>query len=285
MAAARRGDRAAMQRLLGSVSDTVYRYGQSFCRNPDDAQDVLQDVLVALMESLPRFRGESALSTWAFVVARRTCAKRRRREARFSSLEGEHGSAARDLPDPGVSPARELDRRRLRERLEQAIGALPDAQRDVLMLRDVEGRSAEEVARALKLGVRAVKSRLHRARVAVRRALATPPDGPPPRRSPGCPDTARMLSRFLEGELTPGTCDRLEAHVAGCDDCRSACDTLRAAVGGCRSWGEAPIPAAARTRVRAAIREAVARLSMPSNRGARRARTNGGAVEPRAPRE
>jgi len=256
LAEARSGDRRALRRLLSGLSGTVYRYGRSFCRNPDDAEDVLQDVLTAMLRSLPRFRGEAALSTWAFVVARRTCARRRRREARFSSLESAAGKRALDHPDPAASPAGDAERRQLGARLEHAIAALPPAQRDVLLLRDVEGRSAAEVARALRLGERAVKSRLHRARLAVREALAPAfaPRGGGPAPGRDCPDTARLLSRYLEGEIDAAVCARMEKHVLGCPSCGAACRTLRAALGECRNWGDAPVPREAREIVRRAIR-------------------------------
>ena len=77
-----RDEQAARARLVEALSGTVFRYGRAFCRDEDDAEDVLQDVILKLLEALPSFRGESALSTWAFTVARRTCALRRRREAR-----------------------------------------------------------------------------------------------------------------------------------------------------------------------------------------------------------
>jgi RNA polymerase sigma-70 factor (ECF subfamily) len=279
LAAARSGDRRAVRKLLGHLSGTVFRYGRSFCRNHHDAEDVLQDVLASLLRSLPNFRGEAALSTWAFVVARRTCARRRRREARFSSLESDRGRPAHEFADPNASPARDTERRQLGAALEGAIATLPEAQRDVLILRDVEGRSAAEVAKALKLGERAVKSRLHRARLALRDALAPSlgmgpaaktgtgssrsrgagaaregGDAAAPSRAAGCPDTARIFSRFLEGEIDNATCARMEAHVAECPSCGAACRTLRAAIGSCREWGGAPVPRETRELVRAAIR-------------------------------
>jgi RNA polymerase sigma-70 factor (ECF subfamily) len=256
VAAARRGDPKALERLLESVSGTVYRFGKTFCRNPHDAEDVLQDVLTSLIGSLGEFRGESALSTWAFVVARRTCARRRRRESRFASMESGPGRPALELPDASASPARDAERAELREALEQAISALPDAQRDVLLLRDVEGQSAAEVGRALGLGERAVKSRLHRARLALREALS-PWTGTLPEPGAGCPDTARLLSRYLEGEVSPQVCARLERHVRSCDTCGGACDGLRAALGACREWGEGRIPRETQAKVRAAIRAVV----------------------------
>ena len=250
VAAARRGDAAARARLVESLAGTVFRYGRSFCRDADDAEDVLQDVLLKLLEALPDFRGESALSTWAFTVARRTCALRRRRDARYASIEGRAGRAARVLPDPQASPALDAERKEIGAAIERSLARLPASLREVVLLRDVEGRSAAEVARALHLGERAVKSRLHRARRALRAELA------PLGRTPGseeCPDVEQFASRALEGELDAATCRRLSAHVERCTACGRVCDALRRALGRCRDWGTAKPPRAVTRAARAAL--------------------------------
>jgi RNA polymerase sigma-70 factor (ECF subfamily) len=264
LAAVRRGDRRALDLVTRRVAGSLYRFSRGFCRNPDDADDVAQDVLSALVSSLPRFRGDSSLSSWAYVVARNACARRRRREARQIPFE-DGDVVAQTLRDPGAGPERQAERRELREALERAIAALPASLRDVLVLRDVEGLPASQVARRLGLGERAVKSRLHRARVALRDELE-PHVGAEvaPRRaarassgSPDCPDVPRLLSRFLEGELDARACSRLEAHVSACAGCSAACDSLRTALGACAAWRRAPVPARLQTAVRAALRRVV----------------------------
>ena len=240
VAAARAGDRRALDRLLRLLAGPIYRFGRGFCGDPHDAEDVAQVVLAALARTLNEFRGEASLTTWAYTVARHTCARQRRRgvhaPARLVSLESDRAGAAIAVADPAGDPHHALERSELRGAIERAIHALPAAQREVLVLRDVEGLSAREVGKVLRLSERAVKSRLHRARLAVRSALEPHHDGRPlARRSKGCPDTARMVSRFLEGELDAEHCARLEAHVRGCPDCRRACDTLRLALTACRA--------------------------------------------------
>jgi len=254
LAAARRGDSSALSELLERASGPAYRFSRGFCRDPHDAEDLVQEVLAVLMRSLARFRGESSLSTWTYVVARRACVRLRRRRAREAPLDA---LAAADEPRAGASsdPHRRLERRQLAAALERAVAALPMAQREVLVMRDVEGLSASEVGRVLGLGERAVKSRLHRARLVLRRSLApfvTGADAIDPK--PGCPDTARLLSRHIEGELSARLCQRLESHVARCESCGGACDSLRAVLGECRAYGKRPLPAEVRRAVRAAIR-------------------------------
>ena len=257
LAAARAGDARALRELLLRASAPAWRWSMGFCRDPDDAADLVQDVLHTLLRSLARFRGDASLSTWTYVVARRACARRRKRGQRERPLDAPGYTHLRERADSSPGPAHRAERRELAARLEQAIGALPVAQREVLVMRDVEGLSADEVARALGLGVRAVKSRLHRARLALRERLAPyvlGGDAPAP--GVGCPETARMLSRWFEGELTAGTCARMEAHVSGCPACGGTCASLRAVLGACRKYGERSVPAELQRAVRAAVRQA-----------------------------
>ena len=257
LAAARRGDRAALDSVTRRISGSIYRFGRGFCRDPHDAEDIMQEVLVALISSIQRFRGDASLSSWAYIVARNACARRRKRGARLDSLERRNGVAGLEIHDPGEGPERVVERRELREALERAIAALPASLRDVLVLRDVEGLSAAQVASRIGLGERAVKSRLHRARVALREMLV-PFVAPDVARTPDCPDVARLFSRFLEGELDAAACARLEKHVSGCAGCAAACSSLRTALGACVAWRSAPVPAHLRVAVRTALREVVA---------------------------
>jgi RNA polymerase sigma-70 factor (ECF subfamily) len=256
--AARRGDRRALDRLARRLAGPAYRYGRTFCGDAHDAEDVRQDVMAALVRSLQSLRGEASLTTWAYVVARHACARRRRRRAGAPRVHDalDERSGALEVPDPGAGPEREVERRELHLALRAAISALPPTLREVILLRDVEGLPAERVARVLRVGERAVKSRLHRARVALRARLQ-PQFAVEAHERAGCPDTARMLSRFLEGELDGSACARLEAHVAECGACGATCETLRHALGECRAWGRGQAPPEIRDAVRDAVRAAL----------------------------
>lgn len=270
VSAAQRGDRAALGQLIERLSAPVLRFGHGFCRNADDAADLAQDVLRTLLAELPRFRGDASLSTWAYTVARRACARRRMRERRMRPLERERGVT--EHPDPAAPPDLVAERRQLGAAIEHALAELPESHRRVVLLRDVEGLPAAEVAKVLGIGERAVKSRLHRARLELRAALepyaghrATPArrrtrHGPATRRG-RCPDTARLLSRYLEGDLDSGVCDALRDHVAGCARCGDVCASLRTVLGACRRWGAEPLPVEVRDRLRVAIRDALAGLA------------------------
>lgn len=312
LAAARVGDPRALNELAEALAGPAYRFGRAFCRNPHDAEDVMQDVLSSLVRGVGAFRGGSSLTTWAYVVARNACSHLRRRRVHepqvIESLEAASGEgAALPLASPGADPHRLAERAELRHAIEQAVRSLPPSQRRALILRDVEGLSAAEAARILNLKERTVKSRLHRARVAVRQALAPrfgPPAGGPaaPAISPGgergparpgaaggsprrpaarpgrkrpagaCPDTALVLSRYLEGELDGSVCARLESHVASCGSCGEICRSLRSSLALCRDWGRDRPPLSLRRAVRRAIRRA---LLEADGRAGRRTRQRG----------
>jgi len=251
---AQQGDADALRQLLEDAAGPAWRFSQGFCRDPHDAEDLVQDVLVTLMRTLGRFRGDSSLSTWTYTVARRACARRRKRNQRMLTSDASTTREVERRPDPGPSPHQRLERRELSAALENAISALPDAQKQVLVMRDVEGLSAAEVAEVLGIGERAVKSRLHRARVALRGALAPYVAGgeaPPP--SDACPDTARILSQYLEGEVDATMCERMEQHVKRCPSCGGVCQSLRDVLSACRAYGTKPVPSEVRLAVRRAV--------------------------------
>jgi RNA polymerase sigma-70 factor (ECF subfamily) len=175
LAAARRGDGTALEALLLRYQSHLYRFGLRVCGNVEDAGDVAQDGLISMARSLPDFRGDSSVSTWLFTIVRRFCMKKRRR-SKFAPAREESLDAAVDavhgVADPAPSPEQAVANRELARALASAIDTLDSSQREVLILRDVEGLSAAEAASSLGISVDAVKSRLHRARVAVRQELA-----------------------------------------------------------------------------------------------------------------
>lgn len=257
IAAARGGDAAALELLVRRAAEPALRFSRGFCRDPHEAEDLAQDVLATLLRTLGSFRGEASLSTWTWTVARRACVRRKQRLARQRPLD--EAGPGLEPPAPDAEPHRRLERRQLAAALEAAIAALPAAHREVIVLRDVEGLPAAEVAKILGLGERAMKSRLHRARLTLREQLAPfVAGGAAPPRVEGCPDTARLLSRYIEGELSPAVCARMEKHVAGCPSCGGACESLRAVLGACRDYGAAKVPAEMRVAVRRAVRDLLA---------------------------
>src|SRR5512139_618530 len=200
---ARTGDRRALEDLIGRHQRRVYRFGLKMCRDPEDAKDVLQETLLAAARTVKDFRGASSVSTWLYTIARSFCIKKRRR-SKFApeqeeSLDArEPGTEARQVSDPSRGPEDELAGRQVEAALERAISDLDPMYREVLVLRDVEGLTAPEVAEVMGLTVEAVKSRLHRARVAVREAVApllgAPEGAPAPSAAAGAPAPASAVA-------------------------------------------------------------------------------------------
>ncbi len=249
LARAKAGDREALEELLAEVAPLVYRFGSRMCRHEADAEDVVQDTLLSIASHLDDFEGRSSLSSWVFALARTACARKRRGLKHRPHLPEE---AAGERPSEAGGPEAELENRELRAKLEAALASLSDEHREVLLLRDVEGMTAPEVAAALGTSVDAVKSRLHRARAALREAFA-PTGAKAIRRGASCPDVVAALSNKLEHELEPCDCEALEAHLASCVDCGTASATLRSALGACRSVAKGPVPPEVQERVRAAL--------------------------------
>ncbi|MBI2897991.1 MAG: sigma-70 family RNA polymerase sigma factor [Deltaproteobacteria bacterium] len=259
LARARGGDRAALEALLVRHQPRVYRFGMKMCRDPEDASDVLQETLLTMARTVRDFRGASSVSTWLYTIARSFCIKKRRRSKfapeALESLEGELERDGSHPPDPARGPEEELAGRQIEAALEAAISALEPMNREVLVLRDIEGLTAPEAAEVLGIGVDAVKSRLHRARVAVRNQvgpLLGVREAAP--RVEGCPDVPLMFSRYLEGEISPDVCARMERHLEGCGSCRGACESLKRTLALCRATPAPQVPDDVLRAVREALR-------------------------------
>ncbi len=260
----RAGDEAALARLLERYAPAVLRFGLKMCRDPEDAKDVLQDTLLAAARGARGFRGGSSLSTWLYTIARSFCIKKRRtsKSAPERTVSIDAGEAA-EIMAPDAAPDDAAGDREIGAALEAAIGALEPMYREVLLLRDVEGLSAPEVAEVLEIGVDAVKSRLHRARLAVRERLAPffEIEEPAPTAG-GCPDVLPMLSRYLEGEIGKEQCAEMERHVASCAHCRSKCQSLRRTLSLCQSSNhDGTVPPDVQALVRDALRQLEAQQS------------------------
>ena len=262
--AARSGDALALEQLLERHQVQIYRIAMKMCCDPEDAKDVLQDTLLAMARSVRDFRGASSISTWLYTITRSFCVKKRRK-SKFApeehSLDTDTWQAAARLVDPAKRPDEALAGRQVEQVLEQAIGALEPMYLEALLLRDVEGLTAPEVAEVLGVSVDAVKSRLHRARLAVRArvapALGIAMDTETATRN--CPDVLLLFSQHLEDEISTAVCAQMERHLRGCGRCRGACDSLKRTLALCRTASHtAPVPAAVQASVRLALRNFLA---------------------------
>lgn len=174
------GDGEAFGALLRRYQGKVYRLAMNMMRNAQDAEEVTQDVFLAVYRKIGEFEGRAAFSTWLYRVASNAALMklRGRRSEPHLSIEGEgptfapDGHHARPVADWSELPEDQLLSAERRRVLEQAIEALPPDYKAVVVLRDIEGLSNQEVAEVLGATVLAVKSRLHRARLALRERLA-----------------------------------------------------------------------------------------------------------------
>ncbi len=264
MRAARAGDERAVGALVTRYEPRVYRFSYRLTGNADDAAEVSQDTLMAMARSLRTFRGEAALTTWLYTVARRFAMKRYRHRARQisreTSIDDVDNPSEPKLRSSAPTPEEATVRLERDAAINDALGRLSPAHREVLLLRDVEGLTAPEVSKVLGIGVRAVKSRLHRARLNLRATLAplvgadVPASG-----KPGCQDIVAQFSRSLEGELGQATCAELEAHLARCRGCRETCASLKKVLAVCRQAPARDLPAALKRSLQRAVRQAVER--------------------------
>ena len=266
LAAARSGDRDALEALLLRYQARVYRFGIKMCGDQDDAEDILQETLLAMARSVRDFRGASSLSTWLYTIARSFCIKKRRR-SRFAPAEQQSLDAVLtdqgvQLPDPRPSPEEDLAGRQVDAMLARAIAALDPMYREVLVLRDIEGLTAPEVAEVLGIGVDAVKSRLHRARLAVRKAILPYLGSGDEETAHGtrqtCPDVLTLFSRHLEGEISADLCAQMERHLDECGSCRGACESLKRTLALCHSTPTPQVPESVQRSVRESLRRLLA---------------------------
>jgi RNA polymerase sigma-70 factor (ECF subfamily) len=169
-----------IEQVFRDYAPRIYNLARRMLGNDADAEDVTQEVLLRLMSKLDTFRGESAFPTWLHrVTVNAALGHRRKRAARQShevhdplDMLFENGTHAAPVRNWSVRPDQQALDQETRDLIEKAIADLPEVYRDVYVLADVEGLPNAEIGDMLHLSVPAVKSRLHRARLLMRSALA-----------------------------------------------------------------------------------------------------------------
>jgi RNA polymerase sigma-70 factor (ECF subfamily) len=172
-------DAKAYEELVRAYSPRLLAVARRMLRNEEEARDAVQEAFVSAFRGIGSFQGDARLSTWLHRIAvnaslMRLRSRRRKPETSIEELlpgfleDGHHANA----PQPWQAGAQELvERSEVRGAVRQAIDRLPDTHRNVLLLRDIEELDTAEVARVLEISEGAVKTRLHRARVALREQL------------------------------------------------------------------------------------------------------------------
>jgi RNA polymerase sigma-70 factor (ECF subfamily) len=163
-------DDEALARLVRTYHDRVYRFGARVCRDDFDADDAVQEAFTKLARR-PDVAGTPGVLSWLLTVVRNACRRMLRPFARERQALGERLEDADAVPAEALDPEAALARWRLVRAVHGAIARLDEPHREVLVLRDLEGLSGSETAAALGLTEAAMKTRLHRARAELRRAL------------------------------------------------------------------------------------------------------------------
>ncbi len=184
----RAGNREAFDRLMLHHQDAVVNAVTYYLQNHEDALDVAQETFLKAYRGLARFRGQCSFRAWILRIALNTARSlraRRRSKKRGggsrrvlapwpSTDSSDAGDPLGRIPDPDTSsaPGRLLERKEVKEAIEQAIVGLDDDAREIIILRDISGKSYESIAAALDLPMGTVKSRVYRARLELREKMA-----------------------------------------------------------------------------------------------------------------
>jgi len=185
VAAARDGDQAAFGALVEKYQAMAYSLAYRMTGSAEDAEDLVQEAFLNAWRGLGKFQGQSSFSTWLYRLTANACIDFLRREKRRASmsmtLDGDEDEDRQaDVPDERWSPERELERGETRDALRRGLAALSGEHREVLLLRELEGRSYADIAQALALEEGTVKSRIARARMALREFLKKEGNFSPP---------------------------------------------------------------------------------------------------------
>lgn len=165
---ARSGDSAAFGELVERYRDNVYRLAYRMCGNAHDADEVAQEAFVAAWRALPNFRGDAKFSTWLYRLTTNAAIDLMRREKRHCTASEED---VPELADTSDAPQQQLERTEQRRAVQNALADIGEEYRQVLLLRYMQELDYGEIADALALPVGTVKSRINRAKAALKKAL------------------------------------------------------------------------------------------------------------------
>ena len=173
---AKAGDRDAFAALVSAYEGKIYNLALRYLGNREDAMDASQEVFLRVFRFLPGFQEESGFSTWIYRIGVNVCkdmlAKRAKRgELSLELPDEEEDYRTAEVADRRYDPEAIVEQADLRESLAEAIGQLPQQQREMIVLRDIQGLSYEEIGQVLSLEAGTVKSRLSRARENLRKKL------------------------------------------------------------------------------------------------------------------
>jgi RNA polymerase sigma-70 factor (ECF subfamily) len=178
VARAKAGEQEAFEELVRRHAEHLYSVVRHLCRSSEEAEDVTQETFLRAWRSIGAFRGSAAFFTWLYRIGVNEAKRRLSRQPTPLAAALDDGSTP-EPPDVREAPFERAAHRELRATLERAVRELPFKYRAPLILRDIEGLSNAEAASVLSLNEGAFKSRLHRARSAVRKAIEEHEGGEP----------------------------------------------------------------------------------------------------------
>ena len=174
---AKKGDETAFEVLVTDNEKRIYNLCRRLTGNPEDAAELTQEAFLNAWRALSRFQGESSFSTWLYRLASNACIdflrkeKRRQNLSMTVSLDDEEEARQVELPDERYAPERELERTEVRQAVAAGLERLTPEHRQVLVMREINGLSYAEIGAVLGLEEGTVKSRIARARNALRKVL------------------------------------------------------------------------------------------------------------------
>jgi RNA polymerase sigma-70 factor (ECF subfamily) len=246
-------DPHALEQALELLQGTVFSFSMQVCGQRQDAEDTMQDVLVKSLPYLSKFESPRALLVWLYKVAKNRCLMSRRK-SKFAPKQNlsldelmpdrqELANLAREVP---VNPESLAIRSQQAKRLREVIQQLPPQYRIILVLRDMEGLTDDEVGDITGLRPGNVRVRLHRARLFVRQKLARQHQKhlaserevlrirhaavSSEKRSASCKALFAQLSNYLDEQLDDSLCEKLEQHLDGCEPCKDFLASLESTI-------------------------------------------------------
>jgi len=244
-----RGDDASVEQALALLQNTVFSFSMRVCGQREDAEDTMQEVLLKSVPQLSKFQSPKALLVWLYKVAKNRCLMTRRKskfapaqELSLDQLMPDRHELERLTADGRIDPEAFAIRSEEASRLRDAVQKLPPQYRIVLVLRDMEGLTDEEVAEITGVRSGTVRVRLHHARLFVRKELMRMwmPRGE--KRAPAktqsgaqlrparCKAMFAELSDYLDEQLDESLCEEIERHMSDCGPCQAFLATLEATI-------------------------------------------------------